>query len=202
MRKKNEELMDRIVAYMDGEFMEDGNYPTIRQIAEAMGISKSCAANYVNYMQGKGLLEKKGGWNGIRTKAINKISNETEYVPVIGTVACGIPLLAEQNIENYLPIPKEILGNGKHFILKAIGNSMINAGISDGDYVIVRQQDDAEEGKIIVALINDEATLKRYYIDEKKKKVRLHPENDEMEDMYYDNVIIQGVAVKIIKDIE
>ena len=78
---------------------------------------------------------------------------------------------------------------------------MINAGISDGDYVIVRQQDTAEIGQIVVALIGEEATLKRYYIDRENKKVRLHPENNRMKDMYYDSIIIQGVAIKVIKDL-
>ena len=100
-----------------------------------------------------------------------------------------------------MPIPTEFLGSGKYFILKASGNSMIKANIEDGDYVIIKQQETAEVGQIIVALINDEATLKRYYLDDKRQKVRLHPENDEMQDMYFKNVIIQGIAVKVIKDL-
>ena len=79
---------------------------------------------------------------------------------------------------------------------------MIDAGINDGDYVIIRKQETAEQGQIIVALIDNEATLKRYYIDRRKKKVRLHPENKDMEDMYFDSIVIQGVAVKVIKDIQ
>ena len=78
---------------------------------------------------------------------------------------------------------------------------MINAGIDDGDYVIVKQQEIAEQGQIVVALINDESTLKRYYLDNKKQRVRLHPENDEMEDMFFKNISIQGIAVKVIKDL-
>ena len=78
---------------------------------------------------------------------------------------------------------------------------MINAGINNGDYVIVKQQESAEQGQIVVALIEDEATLKRYYLDDKKKKIRLHPENDNMQDMYFDKISIQGVAVKVIKDL-
>ena len=78
---------------------------------------------------------------------------------------------------------------------------MVNAGINDGDYVIIKKQDFAEEGQIVVALIDDEATLKRYYIDKKKKQVILHPENDNMQDMYFDSIIIQGVAVKVLKDL-
>ena len=127
--------------------------------------------------------------------------NEVSYLPVVGSIACGTPLLAEENIEKYLPIPTEFLGNGKYFILRANGDSMIKANIEDGDYVIIKQQETAEVGQIIVALINDEATLKRYYLDDKRQKVRLHPENDEMQDMYFKNVIIQGIAVKVIKDL-
>ena len=127
--------------------------------------------------------------------------NEVSYLPVVGSIACGTPLLAEENIEKYLPVPTDFLGAGKFFILRANGNSMIKAGIEDGDYVIVKQQETAETGQIIVALINDEATLKRYYIDNEKQQVRLHPENDKMKDMYFKNVIIQGIAVKVIKDL-
>ena len=79
---------------------------------------------------------------------------------------------------------------------------MINAGISDGDLVVVRQQETAEEGQIVVALIDNEATLKRYYLDNRHKRIRLHPENDKMEDMFYKTISIQGVAVKVIKDLQ
>ena len=78
---------------------------------------------------------------------------------------------------------------------------MVNAGINSGDYVIVRQQETAEEGQIVVALIENEATLKRYYLDKARKQIRLHPENDKMSDMYFDNIVIQGVAIKVIKDL-
>ena len=94
-----------------------------------------------------------------------------------------------------------MVGSGKFFALVAKGNSMINAGISDGDIVIIRLQNSAEEGQIVIARVDDEATLKRYYLDRKNKRIRLHPENDEMQDMFYDQVDIQGVAVKVIKDL-
>ena len=130
-----------------------------------------------------------------------KTRQETKQVPVVGGIACGVPILAEENIERYIPIPKDFLGNGNFFILQAQGNSMINAGIADGDYVIVRQQETAEIGQIVVALIGEEATLKRYYIDRERRKIRLHPENSRMKDMYYDSITIQGVAIKVIKDL-
>ena len=131
-----------------------------------------------------------------------KTNNSVNNLPVVGSISCGSPLLAEENIECYLPIPKEFLGNGEFFILQANGDSMIDAGINNRDYVIIRKQETAEQGQIIVALIDNEATLKRYYIDRKKRKVRLHPENKNMEDMYFDSIVIQGVAIKVIKDIQ
>jgi len=124
-------------------------------------------------------------------------------MPVVGTIACGTPILAEENIESYLSISGKFLGPGVFFVLVAKGDSMINAGIDNGDYVIVRQQNSADEGQIVVALVEDgECTLKRYYKDEKRKKIRLHPENNEMEDMYFDTISIQGVAVKVIKNLD
>ena len=102
-----------------------------------------------------------------------------------------------------MTISGDFLGAGNYFVLMAKGESMINAGIDDGDYVVIRQQPSAEEGQIVVAMVEDgEATLKRYYKDKRRKKVRLHPENDEMEDMFFDSIEIQGVAVKVIKNLE
>lgn len=173
----------------------------MQEIATAFGISKGCVSNYIAEMQEKGMLENSGSCRGIRTKLMGKIQQGVEYLPVVGSIACGTPMLAEQNVETYLPIPTEFLGIGKYFILKAYGESMINAGIDDGDMVIVRQQETAEEGQIIVALIDGETTLKRYYLDEKRKRVRLHPENDGMDDMYFKGVDIQGIAIKVIKDL-
>jgi len=151
-------------------------------------------------MTEKGMVENNGGWYGIRTKKISKILGELCRVPIVGEIACGTPMLAEENIESYLTISSSFLGQGTYFALKAHGNSMINANIKDGDFVIVRKQNTAEEGEIIVALIDDSATLKRFFKDEKKRKIRLHPENDEMQDMYFDKVEIQGVVKKIVKD--
>lgn len=173
----------------------------MQEIATAFGISKGCVSNYIAEMQEKGLLENNGSCRGIRTKMMEKIQQGVEYLPVVGSIACGTPMLAEQNIETYLPIPTDFLGAGSYFILKAYGESMINAGIDDGDMVIVRKQETAEEGQIIVALIDGETTLKRYYLDEKRKRIRLHPENDGMDDMYFKRVDIQGIAIKVIKDL-
>ena len=200
MQSKKPELMNGIIEYINAEFFDSGRVPSIRDIAEALNISKSCAGNYVSEMKARGLLEAVDGCRGIRTKAISRLS-DVEQVPVLGAISCGTPLLAEENIEGYLTLPRTILGHGKFFILKANGDSMINAGISDGDYVIVRQQETAESGRIVVARIEEETTLKRYLPDNRRKRICLHPENDEMEDMYFKDVDIQGVAIKVIKDL-
>jgi len=120
---------------------------------------------------------------------------------VLGSVSCGVPRFAEENIEEYVSLPEALFGRGEFFILKAKGDSMIDAGIDDGDLVVIRQQSSAEDGQIVVALIDDEATLKRFYRDDKNKRVRLHPENEAMEDIFVDDCIIQGIAVKVIKDL-
>lgn len=201
MRSKSNELMNRIIEFIDNQYNNTGIIPTMREIAAELNISAGCVSNYIEAMKNKGLI--KGGKlsRSYITNNMSKKENSIKHIPVVGTIACGSPLLAEENIERYLPLPNEFLKSGNHFILKAHGDSMINAGINNGDYVVVKQQETAENGQIIVALIENEATLKRYFLDNENKKIRLHPENPKMEDMYFDNIIIQGIAVKVIKDI-
>lgn len=201
MRSKNPELKDKIISYIDLTFRQEGATPTIRNIAGGLGVSKSLVASYLKEMRKEGRLEKNDGWRGTYVTAKNKALKQVEYLPIVGSVACGPLLLAEQNIDSYLPISIEMLGSGTYFCLTAQGDSMINAGISNGDLVIVRIQNTANEGDIVVARVEDEATLKRYYVDKQKKCIRLHPENDNLQDMFYENVEIQGVAVKVIKDL-
>ena len=201
MKVMNEDNFSAIIAFIDEYYNTNGKVPTQQEIADAVGLNKSNVSRNLKVMKERGLIDLDGGWGGIKTSKIQKRNIELNYVPVVGTIACGTPMLAEQNIERYIPISKELIGNGNVFALHASGNSMINANIEDGDFVIVRQQNHANEGEIIVALIDDETTLKRYYLDRKKHKVRLHPENDDMEDMYFDSINIQGVAVKVLKDL-
>ena len=201
MRSKNSDLMNNIVEFINRAYLDNGRTPTMQEIATAFEISKGCVSKYIAEMQEKGMLENSGSCRGIRTKKMEKIQQAVEYLPVVGSIACGTPMLAEENIETYLPIPTEFLGAGSYFILKAYGESMINAGIDDGDLVVVRQQETADEGQIVVALVDNETTLKRYYLDEEHKRIRLHPENDSMKDMFFKHIDIQGIAVKVIKDL-
>lgn len=201
MRSKDQELMRSIIDFINDYHLENYTTPTMQEIADKFNLAKSSASRYVAVMRENGMLEHTKGKSGMKTLSMNKFDN-VSLAPVVGTVACGKPLLAEENVETYLPLPTSILGKGKFFILKAHGDSMKNAGINDGDYVIVRKQDSAEVGQIVVALIDDEATLKRYYLDNERQQVRLHPENDKYEDMYFDDIVIQGVAVKVIADVK
>ncbi len=201
MRTKNAELMNKMLDYINSNFEKTGRTPTYREIAKEFSITSGCVSNYIKEMAEKNMLENSSGSRGIKTLKMQKSNSEIEQLGVVGTIACGSPMYAEENIETYISFPRALLGNGEFFILRANGESMIEAGIDDGDLVIIRKQETAEEGDIIVALINDEATLKRFYRDKKRKKIRLHPENAKLEDMYFDNVIIQGVAIKVIKDL-
>ena len=201
MRTKNQELMTKMINFIDSEYQKNGSAPTLREIASEFNITSACVSHYLTEMKEKGLIQSSGKSRGVKTSKMQSMLNEVSYLPVVGSIACGTPILAEENIEKYLPVPNDFLGAGKFFILRANGNSMIKVGIEDGDYVIVKQQETAEIGQIVVALINDEATLKRYYLDNGKQQVRLHPENDEMKDMYFKNIVIQGIAVKVIKDL-
>lgn len=198
MKVMNEGNFSAIIAFIDEYYNTNGKVPTLQEIADKVHLDKSNVSRNLKVMRERGLINLDGG---IKTTKIEKRKIELNYVPVVGTIACGTPMLAEQNIERYIPISKELIGNGNFFALHASGDSMINANIEDGDFVIVRQQNYANEGEIIVALIDDETTLKRYYLDKRKHKVRLHPENDKYEDMFFDSINIQGVAVKVLKDL-
>ena len=203
MRTKNENTMQEIIDFINARFFADRTVPSIQEIADEVGLNKSNVSRYLTAMEEKGMISRNGSYYGLETNSMKKVSRNLQQLPIVGDIACGTPILAEQNIESYLSISGNFLGAGNHFVLMAKGNSMINVGIEDGDYVVVRQQPSAEEGQIVVAMTEDgECTLKRYYKDKRRRKIRLHPENDDMEDMYFDNIEIQGIAVKVIKNLE
>lgn len=201
MRYKDKDLMQKIIDYIDDEYQSKSKVPSMAEIADNLKMSKSSVSNYISDMVKEGKIENTGVGRGLITPTMRKTRAEILQIPLVGNISCGSPLLAEENIEAYIPIPKETLGNGDYFALRASGDSMINAGIYDGDLVFVKKQEIAEEGQIIVALINEEATLKRFYKDKINKRIILHPENDNMEDMYFKSIIIQGVAKKVVKDL-
>ena len=201
MRSKDAELKKNIIEIIDEYYESELKSPTLQHIADALKINKSTVSKYISAMIEEGEIEKNSRFGDLRTKKMQKTQNSTVKYPIVGEIACGTPIFAEENIQSYVTFSKDFLGQGDYFLLKAKGDSMINAGIADGDLVVVRQQETAEEGQIVVALIENEATLKRYFLDRRHKRIRLHPENDEMEDMYYKEVSIQGIAVKVIKSL-
>lgn len=198
MRSKDKTLMAAIEKFVSDYTDSNGISPTMQEVADGVGSSKATVQRYISQLCDDGILD----YSGYRTMTSTKTKAAAIRVPVLGTIACGIPKFAEENIEEYVRLPVALFGKGNFFILRAYGDSMIEAGIDNGDLVLIRQQNYADEGQIVVALMEDEATLKRFYPEPKKHRIRLHPENSRMDDIYVDNCEIQGVAVKVLKDLE
>ena len=198
MRSKDKTLMAAIEKFVSDYTDSNGISPTMQEDADGVGSSKATVQCYIAQLCDDGILD----YSGYRTMTSTKTKAAAIRVPVLGTIACGIPKFAEENIEEYVRLPVALFGKGNFFILRAYGDSMIEAGIDNGDLVLIRQQNYADEGQIVVALMEDEATLKRFYPEPKKHRIRLHPENSRMDDIYVDNCEIQGIAVKVLKDLE
>lgn len=199
MRRRNIELMNCIIEFAEQYYLENNSSPSVRIIADKFRIGVSTAYRYLLEMDERGLITYDG--KRISNDRIEKLNSNSGVIraAVVGSIACGIPNLAEENVEEYVSLPRSMFGDGEFFILRANGESMIDAGIETGDLVVIRKQACAEDGQIVVALVEDEATLKRLYRAD--GKVRLHPENAAMDDIIVDDCIIQGVAVKVIKDL-
>jgi len=199
VQKMNPEYFQLIETFVNNYVdYNGGSTPSFLEIANAVGIAKSTAAKYVNYMKEHDMLQFSGRRN-ITTKQMERDAQNPDRHPVLGRVSCGIPKLAEENIEEYVKLPVALFGKGQFFILQASGDSMINAGIEDGDYVVIRQQSTAEYNQIVVALVDDDATLKRFR--PQSDHIVLHPENPRYDDIIVPDCIIQGVAYKVIKNV-
>ena len=198
MRSKDKTLMTAIEQFVSNFTDNYGISPTMQEVADGVGVSKTTVHRYIQQMCDDGIID----FSGWRTMTATKTKAQAISVPVLGAIACGIPKFAEENIEEYVRLPVALFGQGKFFLLRAYGDSMVEAGIEDGDLVLIRQQNTADEGQIVVALMEDEATLKRFYPEPENHRVRLHPENARMADIYVDHCEIQGVAVKVLKDLE
>ncbi len=177
--KKQSEILE----YIKNEILNRGFPPSVREICEAVNLkSTSSVHSHLETLEKNGYIRR----DPTKPRAIeivddnfNLVRRETVNVPIIGKVAAGQPLLAVENVEGYFPIPSEYMPNNKTFMLVVQGDSMINAGIFNGDYVIVEQQPTAENGQKVVALIDDSATVKTFYKED--GYIRLQPENDSME---------------------
>ena len=171
--KKQQEILD----YIKNEILNRGFPPAVREICEAVNLKSTSSVH--SHLEA---LEKNGY---IIDDNFNLARREVVNVPLVGTVAAGQPILAVENIEGYFPVPAEYMPNAQSFMLKVKGDSMINAGIFDGDQVLVKQQASASNGDIVVALVEDSATVKTFYKED--GYYRLQPENDSM-----DPILVHG----------
>ena len=191
----------KMVENFVNRFVEvNGVSPSNRQISDGTGLPLTTVSRYLHYMRDQGLISFQG-CRSITTRQQEQIRKSELNVPILGRVACGLPILAEENIEEYVHLPVSLFGRGNFYILRACGDSMIEAGINSDDLVLIRQADTAEPGQIVVALTGEEATLKRYFPEPENHRVRLHPENHTMTDIYVDSCVIQGVAKMVLKDL-
>ena len=199
MRHKSTELMDKIQTYVENYYKEYRHSPSTTDIADAVGIARGTAYKYLVAMSDNGMIRYDG--QQISTEKTEKVQTELTSVALLGSVSCGVPTLEEEYAEEFVSLPVSMFGKGTFFMLRASGESMIDAGISTGDLVLIRKQSEAKDGDIVVALVENENTLKRYFVDTENNQIRLHPENKNMKDIIVRDCKIQGVAVKVIKDL-
>ena len=199
MRNVSADTIIMIRRCVEDYFDDYTRSPSLREIASMTGISKSTVQRYIEIMERVGIITRTD--DGIETPYISKTERNMVSVAKLGRIPCGPLDEKEEYIEGYVKLPESFVGKGKFFILTASGDSMIEAGIDDGDMIIIKQQESARKGDIVVALANGQSTLKRYMPDPSIKKIRLHPENSSMEDIIVDNCQVQGVAIKVIKSL-
>ena len=199
MRHKSAERMGIIKAFVEDYYKRYRHSPSTTEIADAVGIARGTAYKYLVAMNENGMIRYDG--QQISTEQTEKVQTELISVALLGPVSCGVPTLEEEYAEEYVSLPVSMFGNGTFFLLRASGESMIDAGIAPGDLVLVRKQSEATDGEIVVALVGNENTLKRYYVDTESHMIRLHPENKAMRDIIVPDCRIQGVAVKVIKNL-
>ena len=213
MRKSTEELNKRekaILKFIEKAINDKGYPPSVREIGKAVGLSSTATVHtYIAKLKEKGYISKedqkgrtlkllKGGNKGEPKTAYS--GKELADVPVIGKITAGEPILAVENITDTFPIPIEFVGNSESFMLVVRGESMIEAGILNGDYILVKKQDIARNGEIVVALIGDEATVKTFY--KEKDHIRLQPENSTMDPIIVPDCKILGKVAGVFRKIK
>ena len=190
-----------ILEYIKETILKKGYPPSVREICEAVHLkSTSSVHSHLETLEENGYIRRdptKPRTIEILDDNFNLTRREMVNIPVLGTVAAGQPILAQENIENYFPIPAELLPNQQTFMLRVKGDSMITAGTFNGDQIIVAQQETAENGVIVVALLVDSATVKRFF--KENGHFRLQPENDAMEPILTDSVQILGKVIGLMR---
>ncbi|MEW6031432.1 MAG: transcriptional repressor LexA [Bacillota bacterium] len=192
----------QILEFIKRQTRERGYPPSVREIGEAVGLSSSSTVHgHLARLEEKGYLRR----DPTKPRAIEVLDegravqrHRLVNVPLVGRVTAGTPILAVENIEDYIPLPRDLAGGEGTFLLSVRGDSMIGAGIHDGDLLIVRPQPSADDGDIVVALLEDEATVKRFYRD--KRGIRLQPENPALEPIVTRDVRILGKVIGLIRE--
>ncbi|QJC52012.1 transcriptional repressor LexA [Paenibacillus albicereus] len=196
-----------ILDFIKNEVRDKGYPPSVREIGEAVGLASSSTVHgHLDRLEKKGLIRR----DPTKPRAIEILDGDSpaelpfptavSKIPVVGKVTAGVPITATENIEEYFPLPAHFVGDHDVFMLSVIGDSMVEAGIHSGDYVIVRQQSSATNGDIVVAMTeDDEATVKTFY--KEKDHIRLQPENASMEPIRLKNVSILGKVIGLFRDI-
>lgn len=208
-QKPRGDMQAKILSYIQDVIETRGYPPSVREIGEAVGLrSTSTVHGHLTRLEKKGLLYR----DAMKPRAMGlpRIASSDDpdedarfddgrirHIPVVGQVAAGQPILAEENIEEHMALPADLIGEGEHFILRVRGDSMIQAGIFNNDYIVVRKQPDAQNGEIVVALVEDDATVKRFY--KENGHFRLQPENDTMEPIIVPSVQILGKVVSLLR---
>ena len=194
-----------ILDYVRGFVEEHGYPPTVREIGEAVGLrSPSTVHAHLAQLERAGVLRRDPTKPRAIELADRRVPAEVHMLPLVGEIAAGGPLLADQNIEEYMAIPASLSRGGEEFLLRVRGDSMVNAGILDGDIVVVQRRQDAQNGEIVVALagedeLADEATVKRFFRED--GRIRLQPENDAMGPIYAAHVQILGKVIGVFRQV-
>lgn len=195
------EKQEEILNYIKQEILNRGFPPSVREICQAVGLkSTSSVHSHLESLEKNGYIRRdptKPRTIEILDDSFGLLRREMVNIPIVGTVAAGQPILAEQNIDSYYPIPAEFIPKEQTFILRVKGESMINAGILDGDCVLVQQQSTARNGDMVVALIEDSATVKTFY--KENGHYRLQPENDSMDPIIVDELQILGKVFGVFR---
>ncbi|CFX44831.1 LexA repressor [Syntrophomonas zehnderi OL-4] len=198
------ERQRQILQFIQKKTKTQGYPPSVREIGAAVGLKSSSTVHmYLVQLEEKGYIKR----DPSKPRAIIVVQDEPEetfennvrHIPVLGKVAAGAPILAEENIDSYMAVPVDLLGNGNYYILRVKGDSMVDAGILDNDYVIVREQRDAANGEIVVALLEDEATVKRYY--KMSDHYKLQPENSALQPIITRELTILGKVAGLLRRI-
>ena len=194
--KRNIDKSEQVFEYIKSYITQYGYAPTVRDICKSCDLKSTATAfTYINELVKRGVLNKVN----CKNRAVSLKQGSIKTVPLVGTVAAGQPIFATENYEDFYSIPGNFFAGEDLFMLTVSGDSMINIGMFDGDKIVVKKQENADNGDIVVALVEESATVKRFF--KRDGNIILHPENDTMQDFVFENVTIIGKVVGLLRSI-